>query len=46
MNPTERRRISEHFKASYGIDVSHKDFDSNYEYTLVDGSTKVRKEGR
>jgi chromosomal replication initiation ATPase DnaA len=27
MNPTERRRIHEHFKASYGIEVSNKDFD-------------------
>jgi chromosomal replication initiation ATPase DnaA len=50
MNPTERRRISEHFKASYGIDVSNKDFDvinglENKNYippqTIIDAVCKV-----
>jgi chromosomal replication initiation ATPase DnaA len=52
MNPTERRRICEHFKASYGIDVSHKDFDvingmENENYippqTIIDAVCKVYK---
>jgi chromosomal replication initiation ATPase DnaA len=50
MNPTERRRIHEHFKASYGIEVSNKDFDvinglENENYippqTVIDAVCKV-----